>query len=207
MTAHKSKSVAISRIIQAISFAALCFIVYYTVIYALVLKSGDESRFVDFMSYKSSVLAIVPFFIVVLFFVMAIWVYSLYTDLFRRFPKFEYGPMNAMLLVFLPIINIYGTGLVMIRVINYLDREISIPFYEKISMRLKVGLSIFYAGLSALIISLLFGLTLPNYVELFDWAEMIVFNITELVIITVALIGLLIYISGCNSMLRKENPA
>jgi hypothetical protein len=198
------RSVVLSRILFILSLLLSLFVVFVTVRYYFALSSNDVKQFSQFLRFKEGLLGLIPFLLIIYPFFIGIWIYSLYVDFNNHFEYFDYSPMKAMYGAIVPVVNLFGIGMAISRIINYMDRYADNENYMKLVFRIKVGLSFFYAGLFGLLFALLLNKTLPENIELFDKTEIILFNFTELFLVLFSMTGIYILIPAFNGLVRQH---
>ena len=182
-----------------ILLAVAAFAAYY-----VFTEVRNEAEYIKaFLSNKNQILRFVPFILVLLIFFLSLYTYTVYVDYFNLFPRFEHKPTNAMLLVILPIINLYGIGMAYSRLINYLDVEDD-AFYEKQAFGLKVSLSLVYAGMFGILLTLLPSFEFQNNVQQFQKAGMPFYYALQFLLMFICGAGLIALVIYNNKILRHR---
>lgn len=157
--------------------------------YFMAFGSGDASQMLSFWDFSQAFLTAVPFAIVVFLFLLGLFVFSFYVDLFNRFPRFDLKPSAAMFWVILPVLNVYGLGIVFARVINFLD-DYHAASFKKENRILQLSLIIFYACLLAIMLSWILGMGIPSEPELFFHDMGLVIAGMQILAITLTIISI-----------------
>lgn len=188
------------RISMAVLFFCAVFLLIYAFLYYYAAFSGDKGQVASFLGFKSQVLLILPFILVVAGFIFGLWVHALYVCLYNVFPHFRHKPVKAMLMVITPVLNLVGIGLAFSKVVNYLDKEITQPFYEEKANGLKFHLVLMYAGIVGVLLTLGLSITLSSRFEIFTNPKMIIFNTLQFGFIVAIGTGLFMFIRLANDI-------
>jgi hypothetical protein len=199
------------------SIAVLAFCVvecllagYYVFLFFATDPTGDLQAILDLREW---LLPASPIIVLAHFFVLALWVHTLYVDMHDLFGNKNLDPQRAMFEVLIPVVNLYGIGMNLSRVVaeadklEARDRSAQLPT-RPFNQCVKFGLPVFYAAVG----SLLLGLTLYAFRMPFD-GEMLareyfkVFNIVLFVAVFGAIAGLALAVVGSQGIVTMRHRA
>lgn len=207
MTTYEPRSLQIGKILTIGLFLSMGAILAFAIRYIWSLAVGGEEAILQYLLLKSFAVTLIPFVIVVLLFLAAIWAYSYYVDLNNLFSRFDKHPNEAMFSVLIPVFNIYGIGRTFSRVINFLDRYDDNDDVYALGMQMKIALATFYAGFGGALVSILFGITIPSGPDMVWKATVIVFNFAEMAVLLFTLFGFFLIVRANSRLIRYRNSS
>lgn len=196
------------------SKAALAFCageMILTAVYVVGFFGADPDRLASstIVGVRSWLLPLIPFILLLHFFVLGLWVHALYADMFHLFHNTNLNPQRAMLQVLLPVVNIYGIGMNLSRVAAEADRLQSQQHQSDKSVRsynrmIRYGLAVFYAALGAILLAvLLYSFQVSFNAETLANDYFKVFNGVHFVAIAGAITGLAFAILGSQGLVLR----
>lgn len=174
----------------------------YYIRYTTAFYTNDIAEMDEFWAFSQVFMVYFSISILVFMFLLGLWVYGLYVDMFNHFSRFDQKPMNAMLWVILPVINLYGIGIVFARIINFIDDYHE--EYRKENKVLQYSLIVFYASFVALFLSWILGITIPTNPDLYFIKSALVIAGMQVVALTCAIVGLSLVIRFGIKIMQKR---
>lgn len=168
----------------------LMMAVYIWQFWDTIRLGRDIAQYNQFRDFHSAFMSTVPFYIVLLLFVLGLWAYSLFVDLNNVFRPFNYQPREALVFIMVPVLNFYGLGWVITRIIRVFEHEQLRFAYRDLIHSLKLSLTTAYAGFSGLVIGLYFAFTMHVTPQIFYGTRFIGFNGVAFFLILLAAGGL-----------------
>lgn len=202
MTTYQPRSTSLGKLLQIGLGLSILAILAFAARYTLALFNGSDAAIEQYLALKSHAITLIPFVIVVLLFLGALWAYSYYVDLNNIYSAFNYHPNEAMFGFLIPVWNIYGIGRTFARVINFMDRYDEDDRLYAIGIRMKIALAAFYAGFAGALVSILFSTTIPSGPDLVWKPTVIVFNYAEMVVLWFTLIGFWMVVRANNQFIQ-----
>lgn len=202
MTTISPRSVQLGNIMQVAIAAVMLAIVAFAIRYTMALTEGTDQAIAQYLSLKAHAITLIPFVIVVLLFLAAIWAYAYYVDLNNKHDAFRYSPNGAMFGILVPVLNIYGIGRTFVRVINFMDRYDDNDKIYGLGMQMKLALAAFYAGFAGALVSVLFSTTIPSGPDMVWKPTVIVFNVVEMVVLLFTLFGFLLVVRANSRFIK-----
>lgn len=188
----KLRSILWSRIFIVVAIIGLVGLAIYAWQFLIATTSkANFDVYSAFMSLRSTMITTIPFYLVILIFTLGLWAYAMFVDMNNEFRQFNYRPQEALLYVILPVLNLYGIGWTITRIVRVFEHEKLRFDYSDEIQKLKLAITVFYAGLAGLLVSLFFALTMQLDPQMFFRNDFLIFNITEFVVIGVTAGGLI----------------
>lgn len=182
-----ARSILWSRVARIFVLAGLVLMGVYIWQFVNTIDYGRNAlRFEQFMQFRSAFMIVLVIYLALLLFVLGLWAYALFVDLNNIFRPFNYYPQEAMLYTMIPVLNFYGVGWVITRIVRVFEHEKLRFTYRDLIRSLKLSLAAFYAGASGVVVSMYFAVTMKLNVQVFYQERFIGFNLVEFVLIAVA---------------------
>lgn len=203
-----------SQVLQRIksrpwSNVAIVFCIFEVIligIYAYFFFSAkaDDQEAVIF-NLRRYLIPAIPFIILIHFFFLGLWIHALYSDMFHLFGNKDLNPQRAMMLVVIPVVNLYGFGRALSRVTVEADKtDRGDPTMRRFNRLAKYGLIVFYTAVGAVIFSMYYMVNLDFSAERFSNDFFRFFNGLELVVIASASVGALLSIMGAQGVVTHQ---
>ncbi len=172
-----------SRVLILLLLLGLALWAWYAwAFYHSVAGGADARAFENFIAFRQRFFNLLSFYLVFLVFAVAFWAYSLFADMNNLYHDFDYRPSEAAIYAATPLLNIYGLGWMLTRLVRLFEHERLRVSYRHVIHPLKVSIAFVYAGIFGLVVSAYFALNMPlDQISLFK-AEYIGFTAIELLL-------------------------
>jgi hypothetical protein len=171
--------------------------------YFFTAQGGDSGAVI--FDLRKYLIPAIPFIALIHFFLLGLWVHALYTDMFLLFGNKNLNPQRAMMLVVIPLVNIYGFGRALARVTVEADKTDKTDQRMRRFNRLnKYGLLVFYASVGVIIFSMYYMVNLDFTAGNFNNDFFRFFNALELLVLASTSIGVLVSIIGAQGVINHK---
>ena len=192
-----------ARIFVIVLLAGLALCIWYAMVFYQTVANGPRAEaYSEFMAFRSRFFTILPFYLVLLIFSTAFWIYSLFVDFNNLYRNFDYRPGNAAFYASVPILNIYGLGWALTRIVRIFEDERLRVAHRKDIYPLKVAVAFLYAGIFGLVVSIYFAVNLPLSRATLFMPEYIGFTAIELLLLIYTLSMMVITVWTMRRVLR-----
>jgi hypothetical protein len=177
-----------SKVVLAVCILELLL----TLAYAYLFFTTDPSHGTDAAVFgmRRWLLPIIPACLLLHFFLIGLWVHTLYVDMFNLYGHTGLQPRRAMMWVVIPVVNLYGFGRTLSQVAREGEEGAIRDSHMSIFVNMiKYGLVLYYTAVAAIGATLYYMLTLDFTPERLHDGYFRFFNGLEMVIIGVAVIG------------------
>ena len=192
-----------SRVLIFLLLIGLALWTWYAWTFYRTVAGGPDARaFESFIAFRQQYFSLLSFYLVFLIFAVAFWAYSLFADMNNLYFDFEYRPSEAAIYAATPLLNIYGLGWMLTRLVRLFDHEKLRVSYRHVIHPLKVSIAFIYAGIFGLVVSAYFALSLPlDQISLFK-AEYIGFTAIELLLFFFTLLMFILTVYRTRAVVR-----
>jgi len=174
-------------------------------VYALLFfQTPIEAEGSALSQLRGYLLPAIPFILLLHFFVLGLWVHALYADAHHVFHEHDLRPQQAMLMVLVPIVNIYGFGRTLSRLAGMADRYDKDRTFKRHNILLKYGLVVFYAALAGILLSLYYTVNMPDRTAEQAKAYYLLFNSLQFILVAGAVAGASLAVVGSQSIVKHQ---